>query len=426
MFKIQVLNLKKEKYMKRNYIYFIIFIVFSAFIILISACEDDITTTASSGGDASSALPEASNVTVTGSPTDINASISWQIPTLTASHKKPDGTQLTKADISYKVYRVAKGGSDRTVAEIKAADKNPITVAKGATSITIPNLKPTTTYEVVVQAINFTDTTKTSTGIRIEVTTPASIGMKAKEQGSSSIVSTVSATAQGKDGTTEITPIVMEVTPSSVVSSGTFSISPNLTENTGISFNTSNGTLSGVAKYAQSETAYTVTFTATDGRTAQITLDITVVHKHSPKNKKELIDVIISIIDTHKDGDYTNIDARDDLDADLNIIDTSNITDMSILFSIITPLRRFNGDISKWDVSNVTNMYGMFHFSLFNGDISKWDVSNVTNMNEMFKDSSFNKDLEAWGEHIEESVTMSDMFDNSAITTPPTWYKSGN
>jgi surface protein len=40
----------------------------------------------------------------------------------------------------------------------------------------------------------------------------------------------------------------------------------------------------------------------------------------------------------------------------------------------------FNGDISNWNVSNVTNMYAMFAFSSFNQDISKWDVSNVTVM----------------------------------------------
>ena len=44
----------------------------------------------------------------------------------------------------------------------------------------------------------------------------------------------------------------------------------------------------------------------------------------------------------------------------------------------------FNGDISKWDVSNVTNMEDMFFRSEFNGDILNWDVSNVTNMASMF------------------------------------------
>jgi len=34
----------------------------------------------------------------------------------------------------------------------------------------------------------------------------------------------------------------------------------------------------------------------------------------------------------------------------------------------------FNGDISRWDVSNVKNMRGMFNRSHFNGDISDWVV----------------------------------------------------
>jgi len=45
------------------------------------------------------------------------------------------------------------------------------------------------------------------------------------------------------------------------------------------------------------------------------------------------------------------------------------------------------------DVSNITNMYCMFHYSYFNGDISKWDTSNVTKMNYMFNNSEFNGDI---------------------------------
>jgi hypothetical protein len=44
----------------------------------------------------------------------------------------------------------------------------------------------------------------------------------------------------------------------------------------------------------------------------------------------------------------------------------------------------FNGDISGWDVSSVTNMGGMFSSTPFNGDISGWNVSSVTNMEYMF------------------------------------------
>ena len=41
----------------------------------------------------------------------------------------------------------------------------------------------------------------------------------------------------------------------------------------------------------------------------------------------------------------------------------------------------FNQDLSKWDVSAVTNMGNMFSYaSAFNQDLSKWDVSAVTDM----------------------------------------------
>ena len=38
----------------------------------------------------------------------------------------------------------------------------------------------------------------------------------------------------------------------------------------------------------------------------------------------------------------------------------------------------FNGDISKWNVSNVSNMFEMFKGRLsFNKPLNDWDVSNV-------------------------------------------------
>jgi len=47
----------------------------------------------------------------------------------------------------------------------------------------------------------------------------------------------------------------------------------------------------------------------------------------------------------------------------------------------------FNGDLSRWDTSNVTTMSSMFWDAhAFNGDLSRWDTSNVTEMGLMFID----------------------------------------
>ena len=106
----------------------------------------------------------------------------------------------------------------------------------------------------------------------------------------------------------------------------------------------------------------------------------------------------------------------------LNWLDVSGITSMSSLFSGEPAVNgdnehddiynNYNGDISKWDVSNVTNMSKMFMVSKFNGDISNWDVHNVWNMSAMFKDNnSFNQDISKWDVH--NVLDMSAMFSNT-------------
>jgi surface protein len=90
--------------------------------------------------------------------------------------------------------------------------------------------------------------------------------------------------------------------------------------------------------------------------------------------------------------------ANSSFNGDVSNWDTSNVRDMSYMFS---ETQNFNGDISRWNTSNVTTMRSMFagdweESTEFNGDISEWDTSNVTNMISMFAYSEFNQDIGKW------------------------------
>ena len=116
-----------------------------------------------------------------------------------------------------------------------------------------------------------------------------------------------------------------------------------------------------------------------------------------PKTKKELKEIIKERISEQGNK------------CDLNDIDVSQITDMSLLFNGL----EFTGDISKWDVSNVVDMWFMFGYSKFNQDISKWDVSRVKNMTYMFFCSNFNQDISNW--KINKDCNTNGMFEDCPI-----------
>ena len=71
----------------------------------------------------------------------------------------------------------------------------------------------------------------------------------------------------------------------------------------------------------------------------------------------------------------------------VNLVDTSNVTDMKGLFY---RAESFNQPIGIWDTSNVTDMSDMFAGAeSFNQPIGNWNTSKVTNMFSMFKRRCF-------------------------------------
>jgi surface protein len=71
----------------------------------------------------------------------------------------------------------------------------------------------------------------------------------------------------------------------------------------------------------------------------------------------------------------------------------------------------------KWDVSQVTDMSGLFYdsrglFEDFNEDITGWDTGSVTDMSLMFKDAqSFDQDISNW--KLDGIVRMTSMLDGA-------------
>lgn len=137
----------------------------------------------------------------------------------------------------------------------------------------------------------------------------------------------------------------------------------------------------------------------------------------------------------------------------LNDIDTSEITNMAGMFSflLVKDCNKVKIDVSEWDVSNVTDMTGLFHnLSSFNCDLSKWNVSKVKSMQKMFWACSefegnglknwnvsnvnnvnsmfmycgkFNEDVSNWKINIKVPKNVRGAFYETPIeNNPPEWY----
>ncbi len=84
----------------------------------------------------------------------------------------------------------------------------------------------------------------------------------------------------------------------------------------------------------------------------------------------------------------------------------------------------FNQNIGSWDISNVTDMSGMFYDTdVFNQNIGSWDVRSVTDMSGMFYNATaFNEALSGWC--VSLITTEPSNFDTSAtswVLARPAW-----
>lgn len=129
--------------------------------------------------------------------------------------------------------------------------------------------------------------------------------------------------------------------------------------------------------------------------------------KYKPKTKSELKNLI-------------------DKNIKLSMIDTSLITDMSYLFGddfFSDNNRKDFSGIEHWNVSNVTDMTGMFlNARFFNQPLDSWNVSNVTDMSFMFYGAeSFNQPLDSW--NVSKVENMKNIFSNTNLKSIPKWRK---
>ena len=146
--------------------------------------------------------------------------------------------------------------------------------------------------------------------------------------------------------------------------------------------------------------------------------------KYYPKNKEELKklcedeNVNLGTINTSKITDMSvifNDSNRSDFSG-IETWDTSHVKDMSYMFY---HAHSFNHPIGDWNISNVESMHSMFvGVKLFNQPIGKWDVSNVKTMSFMFQDAeSFNQDISKW--NVSKVTDMSYMFSGAKSFNQP-------
>ena len=89
--------------------------------------------------------------------------------------------------------------------------------------------------------------------------------------------------------------------------------------------------------------------------------------------------------------------------------DVSSITTMSHLFDTRRNpnASHFNADLSRWNVSQVTDMRSLFRgCAAFESDLSGWDLSKVRRLDFAFAETFFNSDISSWHTPALVNLTM--------------------
>ncbi len=313
---------------------------------------------------------------------------------------KTDGTGLTEDELNYTLYYHAST-STLTAAQVKtqAGSASDAKVGGVKTDVTskapyvLSNLNKGQKYYITVEAVNSIVNNRSAPTSAESVTT-ATFTIELQNSNSTYTVGTA------------ITPITITKDPSNATLSCTIDA---LRKETGLQFSVQDGITGTPNKSNEHDPAikeykYTLVCTGTGSHTGQQRHSITIqtrlqqvagkaANYYRPTKKNALRDIIDAEIKAH--GNAPN----------LNMIDTSAITDMSYLlynegsYSYgYLKLAKFNGNISNWNTSNVTTMRNMLADALvLNRDISQWDTSNVISMRALFKaNTKFNQDISGW------------------------------
>ena len=132
---------------------------------------------------------------------------------------------------------------------------------------------------------------------------------------------------------------------------------------------------------------------------------------------------------TNMEGVFTGCT---NFNGDVSTWDVSNVTSFGVnnagtVSAMFWGCTVFNGDITAWDTSSAISFYSMFYYaSAFNQDISGWNTANATNFYQMFNGATaFNQNLSSWD--VSNVTSMFRMFMSaSSFNSPINWVNTSS